>query len=240
MKNVTLVVPCFNEQDSLPPLFERLDRMLVAYPGWEVLFVNDGSRDTTAAVLETEVPKRTWARSVDHPRNLGLGAAMHTAFDNTRDSAIVCTIDCDCTYPPERVIELVRELGEADIATASPWHPSLETADVPWLRQLLSRGVSVLYRLALGRRIYTISSIFRAYRREVLDRVRFDSNGFPAVTEILVKAMLAGYRVTEVPIPLGTRQHGVSKMSVPRAIRGHLDLLAKTVVWKLRGGIIRE
>lgn len=240
MEKVTLVVPCFNEQDSLPPLFARLDRMLTSCPDWQVLFINDGSRDATAAVLDTEVPKRTWARRVDHPGNKGLGAAMQTAFDNTRDSAIVCTIDCDCTYPPERVIELVRELDTADIATASPWHPSLAAADVPWLRQFLSRGVSVLYRLALGRRVYTISSIFRAYRREVLDRVRFDSTGFPAVTEVLVKAMLAGYRVTEVPIPLGTRQHGVSKMSVPQAIRGHLDLLSKTVVWKLRGGIIRE
>lgn len=240
MDKVTLVVPCFNEQDSLPPLFERLDRMLPGHPGWEVLFVNDGSRDATAAVLDAEVPRRHWARRVDHPRNLGLGAAMRTAFEHTRGSAIVCTIDCDCTYPPERVTELVRELGAASIATASPWHPSLQAADVPWLRQLLSRGVSVLYRIALGRRIYTISSIFRAYRRDVLDRVRIDSSGFPAVTEILVKAMLAGYRVVEVPIPLGTRQHGVSKMSVPQAIRGHLDLLGKTMVWKYGGGIIRE
>ncbi len=228
---VTVVIPCYNEEASLPPLLERLDRLDPRSRGWDVLFVNDGSRDGTAGLLDREIPARKWARVQHHERNRGLGAALRTGFAHTR-AEIVCTIDCDCTYPPERLPELIDALAGAGVATASPWHPSLRTGDVPWVRQILSRGVSVLYRLVLGRRIYTFSSIFRAYRREVLDKVRFDSPGFPAVTEILVKALLAGYRVVEVPIPLGTRRFGESKMSVGQAIRGHIDLLGKTLRWK--------
>ena len=74
--------------------------------------------------------------------------------------------------------------------------------------------------------------MFRAYSRAVVDQVKFQSNGFPAVTEILIKGLLAGYSVEEIPIPLGTRVHGESKMNFQQAIVGHLELLTKCVQWK--------
>ena len=233
MPDVTVIVPCYNEEESLPHLAPRLDAMIEqGHLNWDVLFVNDGSKDQTADRLADITKQYSWASAVHHPQNKGLGAALRTGFAGARGD-VVCTIDSDCTYPPERLPELLAALkGGASIATASPWHPSVQEGDVPWHRKIFSQAASMLYCIVIGKRIYTFTSMFRAYSRPVVDKIKFQSNGFPAVTEILIKGLLAGYLVEEIPIPLGTRVHGQSKMNFQQAIRGHLELLSKCVQWK--------
>lgn len=200
---------------------------------WDVLFVNDGSKDQTAERLVAITKQYGWASAVHHSQNKGLGAALRTGFSHAQ-GRIICTIDSDCTYPPERLPELLAALGKgASIATASPWHPSVQDGDVPWHRKIFSQAASLLYTIVIGRRIYTFTSMFRAYTRPVVDQIKFQSNGFPAVTEILIKGLLAGFRVEEIPMPLGTRVHGESKMNFQQAVRGHLELLSKCLLWKL-------
>lgn len=229
---VTIVVPCWNEEAAVPLLIERLDRLIRGgRRAWEVVLVDDGSLDRTPDLLRTACRKRPWMRLVRHPRNLGLGAALRTGFGGPL-APIVCTLDSDCTYPPERLPDLIAALGQGvDVVTGSPWHPDNRRAEGERLRVALSRAVSRIYRWIAGTRIYTFTCLFRAYRREVVQRVAFTENGFAAVTEILVRAILRGYRVAEVPMPLTARHHGVSKMSVAAAIGGHLRLMAATASW---------
>lgn len=228
---VSIVVPCWNEAESLPPLFERLGRLIAQNPGWEVLFVNDGSRDDTARLLDQAGARFAWARVAHHPQNQGLGAGVRTGFQRTQ-APVVCTIDSDGTYPPECLPEFVRRIRQgADIVTASPWHPDNKDADGAWHRVLMSRTVSLGYRLTTRSSLYTYTALFRAYRREVIDSVPFESDGFPAVTEILVKAIGKGFKVDEVAMPLKPREHGESKMTVTKAIRGHLRMLALSARW---------
>lgn len=228
---VSIVVPCFNEEESVPSLVERLRGLVEAQAGWEVIFVNDGSQDSTGAQLDDAVARYSWARVCHHSQNLGLGAAVRTGLLNST-TPYVCTIDSDGSYPPEvlpRFIELL-ESG-ADIVTASPWHPNNEQAKGKRHRLFLSQSVSWCYRLVTRAHLYTFTALFRGYRREVVDRIGFESNGFPAVTEILIRALARGYKVVEVPMPLLPRERGQSKMSLSKAIRGHLSLLAKTPRW---------
>ena len=228
---VSLVVPCFNEEESVPSLVERLRILIDSQSGWEVLFVNDGSTDNTGPLLDAAAAQFTWARVCHHPRNLGLGAGVRTGLLNT-SAPFVCTIDSDGSYPPESLpafIELL-EAG-ADIVTASPWHPDNDYARGSLHRIILSRGVSWCYRLVTRVHLYTFTALFRAYRREVVDRVVFESNGFPAVTELMIRAIARGYHVTEVPMPLLPRERGQSKMSLVNTFRGHLALLASTPGW---------
>src|SRR4029453_7824526 len=118
---VTVIVPCYDEAEGIPSLLARLET-LAPLP-WEVVFVDDGSRDATFTTLLDAARSRSWMRVVRHGTNLGLGAALRTGFDRAR-APIVCTMDSDCTYPPERLPELVHLIEQgADIATASPWHP---------------------------------------------------------------------------------------------------------------------
>jgi len=166
-----------------------------------------------------------------HARNRGLGAALRTGFAAAKGE-IVCTIDSDCTYPPERLPEFVAHIERgADVVTASPWHPETGRADASKFRIGLSRGASRVYRVLVGTRVHTYTCLFRAYRRSRLNHIHFDSNGFAAVTEIMVKAILAGCRVEEVPMPLEARQFGVSKMSLRKAMVGHLNLMSSTAKW---------
>jgi dolichol-phosphate mannosyltransferase len=90
---------------------------------WHFLFVDDGSSDTTFGALLRAAQDEDWIEVVRHPENLGLGAALRTGFEHAR-SPIVCSIDSDCTYPPEKLPELAALVRDgAQIVTASAWHP---------------------------------------------------------------------------------------------------------------------
>lgn len=226
---VTVIVPCYNERDGLPSLLARLAALQQdGGRGWQVLFVDDGSSDQTFAHLLASVRQAPWAKVLRHPTNLGLGAALRTGFAYS-NSPVVCTIDSDCTYPPERLPELVALVENgADIATASAWHPNSLRAEGSRVRIALSRAVSGLYKLLIGQDVHTFTCLFRAYRRETLARIRFRSDGFAAVAEIMLRGMLSGYRVREVPMPLGKRRFGESKLKLGDAIVAHASLLTLT------------
>jgi dolichol-phosphate mannosyltransferase len=227
---VTVVVPCYNEEDGLPMLLGRVHAMhsAAATSDWRFLFVDDGSSDRTFKLLLQATRDASWIEVVRHPQNIGLGAALRTAFTLVQ-SPIICTMDSDCTYPPERLPELsaLVELG-ADIATASPWHPDNNEADAPALRLTLSRSASLLYRAMIGQEVHTFTCLQRAYRRETLQALSFRADGFSAVAEIMLRALLAGCKIAEVPMPLETRRFGESKLRVGDAIMAHMGLLTLT------------
>ncbi len=221
---VSVIIPCYDEAEGLPSLFERLEGMEAL--GWEFIFIDDGSRDRTFTALLAAARVRPWMRVVRHGTNLGLGAAMRTGFAHAR-APIVCTIDSDCTYLPERLPELVHLLErDADIATASPWHPDSVPSQGGTVRVALSRAVSGLYKLLIGQDVYTFTCLCRAYRREVLEATHFRAAGFAAVAELMLRGMLKGYRVREVPMQLGTRRFGKSKLKIGDAVLSHIGLLA--------------
>lgn len=226
---VTVIVPCYNEEAGLPYLLQRLEAMRqTCAEDWCFLFIDDGSTDETFTHLMSATRGRPWLKVVRHNENLGLGAAIQTGFEHT-DSAVICTIDSDCTYPPERLPELIAKVHDgADIVTASAWHPESAAAEGGKLRILLSRMVSAIYKLLIGQDVYTFTCLFRAYNRATVSRVRFRASGFAAVAEIMLRSMLSGMKVDEVAMQLESRRHGESKLKVSDAILAHLTLLAMT------------
>ena len=224
----TVIVPCFNEEAGLPMLVGRLERLQDAGGGWEILFVDDGSNDRTLAVLLAAVRDHSYCRLLRHPMNCGLGAALRTGFAYAR-APIVCTIDSDCTYPPERLPELIGLIEQgADIATASAWHPASAQSEGSRIRIGLSRAVSSLYKGLIGQDVHTFTCLFRAYRRDVVGRIRFRLDGFAAVAEIMLRGMIAGCRVGEVPMKLERRRFGESKLKIGDAVVAHAALLTLT------------
>jgi dolichol-phosphate mannosyltransferase len=228
---VTVIVPCYNEEDGLPALLTRLRRMRTnGASGWHFLFVDDGSTDDTFGRLLRAARDESWVEVVRHHENLGLGAALRTGFEHAR-SPVICTIDSDCTYPPEKLPELAALVDSGcEIVTASAWHPESATAEGSRIRIQLSRMVSALYKLLIGQDVYTFTCLFRAYRRDSIQGIRFRSNGFSAVAEMMLRAMLAGYRVAEVPMRLESRRFGESKLKVSDAIVAHCRLLLMTAL----------
>ena len=238
----SLLIPCFNEADGLRRLETELWSVvsdLSASRVIDVVFVDDGSRDETPqllAVLADRWSQRGVAtRVVTHPTNQGLGSALRSGFAAARGDIIVST-DSDATYPFAEIPRLLQVLESgADVVTASPYHPEGGVANVPAYRLVLSRGASLLYRVALGRGVHTYTSIFRAYRREVLTTVGFDATGFLGATELLVNAILAGFRVAEFPTVLHARRFGSSKAKLARTTRAHLGFMVHLAAMRISG-----
>ncbi len=228
MPPVSVIVPCFDDDDVIPSLLNRLEPL--GELGWEVIVVDDGSRDGTFGALLSASRTRPWMRVVHHVANRGVGAALRTGFELSR-APIVCTIDGYCTYPPERLPDLVRTIEDgADVVTAVPRRADSTSVGSSSVRQFMSRRLSALYRRLVSPEVRTFTCPFRAYRREVLDRTSFRSQGFAAVTEIMVRSIRKGFIVREVPMTSGVWRSGSSKGRRDRVVLGHVRTLGLATV----------
>jgi dolichol-phosphate mannosyltransferase len=240
---VSIVIPVFNEEDGISQLQQRLASLRAAWDkslDLEFIFVDDGSADRTIELLRETFQNEPGVTILAHEHNRGIGAAFRTGFSRCRGH-IVCTIDADCSYGPENLQRLVAVLKaeRAGIAVASPYHPEGAVEGVPRWRLVLSRTCSALYGLIAPVRLYTYTSVFRAYSRDVIDSVSFHEDGFVSASEILIRAAEVGYRIVEVPMTLHSRKIGQTKMKILRTIRGHLRLIATTTARRIQMGLHR-
>jgi dolichol-phosphate mannosyltransferase len=200
--------------------------------------VDDGSRDETYDLLLRVFSGRQELglsfRFERHAANRGLGAALRTGFAAC-SGEVILTTDSDGTYRYAEIPNLLAALTpEIDIVTASPYHPKGGVAGVPAYRLFLSRGSSFIYRILVDWHIYTYTALFRAYRRRVIDDIAFDSDGFLAGTELLVKGILKGYKAAEYPAVLYRRQYGVSKARLVQTILAHLRFQGWILINRIR------
>ena len=219
---VSFVIPCYQEEAALADFA----RHLADVSAEEVVFVDDGSTDATAAALAELAKGDERVRIETHDRNRGVGAAMRTGIA-AANGEIVVIYDVDRTYPLEDARKLVEAIEQDgyDVASATPFGRGGALERVPFFRRLLSRGAVWVYRVVLVGRtqgVTTYTCAFRAYRADHLESLHFTSNGFPAAAEILGRLLLRGARVVEVPSTLRARTEGESKMRVGRTLWGHL------------------
>ena len=230
---VTLVVPCYNEERVLPYLYNTLKRLAQDFSGIydvRLVFVDDGSTDGTWIALQKTFGASPACQFVQHEKNKGVAEAILTGV-RAAETEIVCSIDCDCTYDPHQLAELIPMLTE-DVAlvTASPYHPQGQVKNVPEWRLFLSKGLSFLYRRLFRQKLHTYTSCFRVYRRSQVHDIQLRETGFLGVAELLIVLDHKGRRIVEQPAVLEVRLLGHSKMKLLRAIRGHIRLLWRTFV----------
>jgi len=247
---LSIIVPCYNEVDNVSNLRDQLlpvaeeivihgsDNSPEAIRSVEILFVDDGSQDETYSKLKECFEGKNQAgvafKYLKHESNLGLGAAIRSGFSSASGDILV-TVDSDGTYKYSEIPALLSFLTpKIDIVTASPYHPKGGVVGVPAYRLILSRGSSVLYRILVNWHVYTYTCLFRAYRSGVIKDTPFKSDGFLAGTEILVKAMLNGYRVAEFPSVLHKRVYGVSKAKIAQTIFSHLAFQWWVLLFRMR------
>ncbi len=245
---LSVVVPCYNEEDNIDKLKTEFFPVAAKLIGnrlpdgsqidsMEVVFVDDGSKDGTYEALKNSFGVSMYpaitVKFERHDINRGLGAALRTGFKAITGDVIVTT-DSDGTYHFSTIPELLNHLTEdVAIVTASPYHPNGEVVGVPPFRIFLSRGSSLLYRILLNWKIYTYTALFRAYRREVIDRIPFAADDFLGQTELMVKAILKGYQVDEFPAALHRRMFGVSKAKLIKTIKSHLGFQTRLLLHRL-------
>ena len=221
---VSVLVPAKDEADNLPEFVRRCAESLGAAPfGFEVIVVDDGSRDQTAAVLEKLRRQYSFLRVVRHRRQRGIADALRSAGE-VAEGDIFVFYPADLQYLPEDIPALVAPIlaDEADIVTG--------TKQGKYEKAFVSAIYNGLCRLLFGVRVSDLNSV-KAYRREVMAGVplRPDWHRY-----MVVIAVTEGFRLTSRPVPLYPRRAGVSKFSWRRIPVGVLDLLS---VWfQLRFG----
>jgi dolichol-phosphate mannosyltransferase len=244
-----IVLPAYNEEESLPLIFQELANSFVAIgkqqPSWQapqVIVVDDGSADGTPELLSRAVKEYAFLEVVTHEKNRGLGPAILTglraALDRSRcaDDVVVC-MDADHTHPPEALPGMLARLeAGADLIIASRYQPGSRQLGVPFRRRLLSLVGRLLFTLRLrlaGVRDYTCG--YRAYRVRILREgfakygdVLIEREGFACTDELLVKLAPFCSRIEEVPFVLRyDRKQGVSKLPFWTTVKATLALLLK-------------
>lgn len=228
--DITIVVPCFNEELAVANLHARLQAVkesLGQTYGISTILVDDGSTDQTWELIKSYFGNDPECVLLRQPQNLGLTAAILRGI-RTAKTEIVCSIDSDCTYDPEELHKLLPLLtDDVDLVTGSPYHPLGEVRDVPQWRLALSKTASSLYRRVLKHKLYTYTSCFRVYRRSAILSLNLRQNGFLGTAELLGKLEMQGSKIVECPTTLGVRAQGVSKMRTARVMVGHIFLLGR-------------
>ena len=227
---VTIVIPCYNEQESLPYLANTLRAVEanLLENGYtpNLIFIDDRSKDDTLVVLRELYGKRKNVKIIEHETNRGVAAGIMTGI-RAADTEIVCSMDCDCTYDPHELVNMLPLMQEnVDLVTASPYHKDGGVRNVPGWRLFLSRGASFLYRRVLRSKLDTYTSCFRVYRRSSLAGMELRESGFLGVAEMLGRLDLSGGKIVEFPAVLEVRLFGISKMKTAKTVVGHLRLLS--------------
>lgn len=237
---ITVVVPCFNESESVTQLKDRLDQLQQKAQKqshvfeWRFLFVDDGSSDSTFTDLQAAFGSWSNAQVLQHPQNRGLIAALQTGFAAC-ETEWVGVIDSDCTYDPALLIDLLNKADEdsLDAVTASPYHPQGSVGNVPAWRIWLSRCASLLYKIPMRNKLTCYTSCVRVYRTELVKKCEIVSSGFVGVTELLWRLDYAGAKIGELPATLNPRTTGVSKMRTYRTALQHFRLLGRIAKQKM-------
>jgi glycosyltransferase involved in cell wall biosynthesis len=231
--DISIVIPVYNEAESLPPLHAELDAALRALnQSYEIIAVDDGSRDASLAVLKQLAAADPHLVVVSLRRNFGQTAAFAAGFDQAR-GAIVITIDADGQNDPADIPLLLAKMAEGyDIV--SGWRQNRKE---PLLtRKVPSRVANAIITSNTGISLHDSGCSLKAYHYEVIKRVKLygDMHRFiPAFSSWM------GVKVGEVPVKDRTRQFGKSKYGFSRTFRVFLDLFTLSFLLSFQGKPMR-
>lgn len=223
-----VLLPAFNEEESLPPLLPKIDAAARgAGLDYRILVGNDGSTDRTAELLET-YSQQYPIEVVTHRINRGLGETSRDLFERVAELAasgdVIVRMDCDDTHEPENIPKMIAKLGEGyDVVIASRFQPGGGQLGVNAYRSLISRAANVFMKVFFPLSgVWDYSCGFRAYRADIVREavetygnnfIQLKGLGFTGTLEKLIKLKLLGARFAEVPFVLRYDQkQSASKM----------------------------
>lgn len=225
---LSVVVPLFNEEESVAPLVAAVRSALSDQNSWELVLVDDGSRDATVSIAAAIAQADPRVRLVPLARNYGQTAAMQAGFDYARGEMVV-SMDGDLQNDPVDIPRLIAKLREGyDLVSGyrTDRQDKLITRKVPsWIANRLIRRIT-------GVAIRDNGCSLKAYRRDLLDRVRLYSEMHRFIPA--VAAATAGARIAEIPVRHHARRFGQSKYGLSRVLKVLADLLVINMIRSFR------
>ena len=230
-----VIIPAFNEEEALPSVLRDLARR----PGLDVIVIDDGSIDRTAAVAADE-----GATVLSLPFNLGIGGALRTGFLYAVRNGYTRAVqfDGDGQHDADEIPTLLSALDDgADMVVGSRFAGEAATYTVGRVRARAMGVLRFTIRTLTGRQFSDTSSGFRGFNREVLE---FFARTYPSEymesVEALLLACAAGFRVTEVPVHMSEREAGQPSTRRLRLVYHYLRLLVVLVASAPRRAVVRE
>ncbi|HEY4279438.1 MAG TPA: polyprenol monophosphomannose synthase [Conexibacter sp.] len=223
--HVWVIVPTYNEAATIERLVRAVAGQLATVaPGrHRVLVVDDGSPDGTGSIAEQLGAELGVVEVLRRPGKGGLGQAYLAGFRHALAGGadILCEIDADLSHDPRYLPDLLRAAERADVVLGSRYVRGGGVTDWGLTRRLISRGGCLYARAVLRLPQHDLTGGFKAIRRQVLEAIELESvrsQGYVFQVEITYRAVLAGFRVVEVPIVFRDRVDGDSKMSARIAV----------------------
>ncbi|RMF36943.1 MAG: glycosyltransferase family 2 protein [Planctomycetota bacterium] len=227
-------LPVYNEERYVDDVL----REVVKYAP-EVLVVNDGSTDGTRDKLAG------WpqVRVIDHPQNLGYGAALKSAFRYAIDEGFgkLVTLDCDGQHQPSRIPEFVAACENADIVSGSRYLKKFPgDSQPPADRMRINRQITQMLNDRFGLGITDAFCGFKAYRTDALKRLDIREDGYAMPLEVWVQAAMLGLKIVEIPVPLLyldlARSFGGALDDAERRMKHYNEVLDRSVARMLAQG----
>jgi glycosyltransferase involved in cell wall biosynthesis len=216
--DISIVIPCYNEEKSLKELYERLSKVLQPITQkYEMIFIDDGSRDQSLAILQNLHARDERVKVIHFRKNFGKALALSQGFQYCRGETII-TIDADLQDFPEEIPKLLDWLSKG-VDVVSGWKRKREDSIS---KRIASRIFNFFTSFFTGVKIHDFNSGLKAYRREVTQELDLYGELYRFIPAIV---MWKGFSVGEVVVRHGPRKYGKSKFGKERFIRGFIDLL---------------
>jgi glycosyltransferase involved in cell wall biosynthesis len=222
MLDASIIIPLFNEEESLPELLGRIGKVMTGMGlSYEVLMVDDGSTDSSWSVIEKLAAEDSHIRGLSFRRNYGKSAALYCGFARAEGN-VVFTMDADLQDRPEELPEMYRMIVEDGYDVVSGWKQHRQ--DNPLTKNLPSKLYNATARLITGIHLHDMNCGLKAYRNEVVKNIEVYGEMHRYIPYLAKNAGFA--KIGEKPIRHEKRKYGKSKFGINRFVNGFLDLLS--------------
>ena len=221
-KDLSIVISLFNEDESLPELVSWIEKVMAKEGySYEILMVDDGSRDCSWKTIKELSAKNPAIRGISFRRNYGKSAALYHGF-KAAEGRVVITMDADLQDSPEEIPELYRMVTEEGYDIVSGWKK--HRYDNKLTKNLPSKLYNATARWVTGIRLHDMNCGLKAYRNEVVKNIEVYGEMHRYIPYL---AKNAGFdKITEKPVQHQKRKYGVSKFGLERFVNGLLDLIS--------------
>ena len=218
--DISVVVPLYNEEESLPELYAWIERVMKAHGfSYEVIFVNDGSTDRSWQIIEELSRESDAVHGIKFRRNYGKSPALYCGFEKAQGDVVI-TMDADLQDSPDEIPELYRMITEDDYDLVSGWKKKRRD---PVGKRWPSKFFNWTARRVSGIKLHDFNCGLKAYRRKVVKSIEVygEMHRF-----IPILAKQAGFRrIGEKVVEHHARKYGCSKFGLERTVKGYLDLI---------------